>query len=297
MAPACAGDHAKSKWGYLTGDVRCKNTMRFLPSHNYSSAEIHSSIGGGNVQSYLPQRDGKILCGKFDRAKNIQAPIEIDVGGKPKVVKGALLLSKAEYSIPVFLKKGSGVWEFVGDYVCQQYSTAPGDLYPQNPTRRPDAVGVLYLQRVYTDNDTQPVLDLARQEGELKLRLHYIRERDPSLAIAKKNTCRKLSGYLQCECCGLKSTLLPTGHADSCFEVHHLTPLSAGNGIVKTTLNDLALLCALCHRMIHANQCISTISELKNKIERADAPNYHAFGTFGTSPAEQALVPKASGSR
>ena len=22
MAPACAGDHAKSKWGYLTGDVR-----------------------------------------------------------------------------------------------------------------------------------------------------------------------------------------------------------------------------------------------------------------------------------
>jgi hypothetical protein len=31
--------------------------------------------------------------------------------------------------------------------------------------------------------------------------------------------------------------------------------------------------------------------------EQADAPNYHAFGTFGTSPAEQALVPKASGSR
>lgn len=22
MPPACAGDHAKSKWGYLTGDVR-----------------------------------------------------------------------------------------------------------------------------------------------------------------------------------------------------------------------------------------------------------------------------------
>jgi hypothetical protein len=26
MPPACAGDHAKSKWGYLTGDVRQENT-------------------------------------------------------------------------------------------------------------------------------------------------------------------------------------------------------------------------------------------------------------------------------
>jgi len=28
--------------------------------------------------------------------------------------------------------------------------------------------------------------------------------------------------------------------------------------------------------------------------ERGCPPNYHAFGTFGTSPAEQAWVPKAS---
>jgi hypothetical protein len=31
--------------------------------------------------------------------------------------------------------------------------------------------------------------------------------------------------------------------------------------------------------------------------EQTDALNSHAFGTFGTSPAEQALVPKASGSK
>jgi hypothetical protein len=34
----------------------------------------------------------------------------------------------------------------------------------------------------------------------------------------------------------------------------------------------------------------------KKKVEQTDALNSHAFGTFGTSPAEQALVPKASGS-
>ena len=35
----------------------------------------------------------------------------------------------------------------------------------------------------------------------------------------------------------------------------------------------------------------------QNKTEQTDALNSHAFGTFGTSPAEQALAPKASGSK
>ena len=33
------------------------------------------------------------------------------------------------------------------------------------------------------------------------------------------------------------------------------------------------------------------------ECEQTDALNSHAFGTFGTSAAEQPLVPKASGSR
>jgi len=33
------------------------------------------------------------------------------------------------------------------------------------------------------------------------------------------------------------------------------------------------------------------------KAEQADALNHHAFGTFGTSAAEQPLVPKASGGK
>jgi len=33
------------------------------------------------------------------------------------------------------------------------------------------------------------------------------------------------------------------------------------------------------------------------KVEQADAPNYHAFGTFVTDPADAGSAPKASGSR
>jgi len=36
---------------------------------------------------------------------------------------------------------------------------------------------------------------------------------------------------------------------------------------------------------------------MKYISERADAPNYHAFGTFDTDPADAGSAPKASGSR
>jgi len=32
-------------------------------------------------------------------------------------------------------------------------------------------------------------------------------------------------------------------------------------------------------------------------VQQTDALNHHAFGTFGTSAAEQPLVPKASGGK
>ena len=42
MPPACAGDHAKSKWGYLTGDVRQTNMAFTEPQRNAVEAEMSS---------------------------------------------------------------------------------------------------------------------------------------------------------------------------------------------------------------------------------------------------------------
>ena len=47
-----------------------------------------------------------------------------------------------------------------------------------------------------------------------------------------------------------------------------------------------------------ADKVIEIQTRLKKKMtEQGSPPNHHAFGTFGTSPAEQALVPKAGGDR
>lgn len=53
-----------------------------------------------------------------------------------------------------------------------------------------------------------------------------------------------------CECCG---TLSPTPDLPcAIFEVHHIVPLHTFSGIQNTTLDDLSVLCANCHRLIHS---------------------------------------------
>lgn len=49
------------------------------------------------------------------------------------------------------------------------------------------------------------------------------------------------------------------------IECHHLIPLSNFQVIKETKLDDLALLCSNCHRMIHKDLNIKTITEFKSK--------------------------------
>ena len=44
----------------------------------------------------------------------------------------------------------------------------------------------------------------------------------------------------------------PSTFGQRIFEVHHLSPLSKAATPVRTTLDDLAILCANCHRAVHA---------------------------------------------
>lgn len=231
----------------------------------YTRSEIHEIIGGGSKQSYLPQLKGKILGGCFDPKKNSRAPFEIDAGSGAKVLEGAKLLATGGYPIPVFLKRKSDKWEYVGDFICDGYSDKQEDLYPIKP-RRPDAVAVFYLTRVFAEGEEKAAVDLLSQEGNKVLRTHFIKERDPSLVAAKRRLFVEEHGYLFCEACQIKQTAFPKGLGQSCFEVHHLSPI--GNRIEPqvTRLCDLAVVCANCHRMIHANQTMLSLQELREKI-------------------------------
>jgi predicted HNH restriction endonuclease len=46
----------------------------------------------------------------------------------------------------------------------------------------------------------------------------------------------------------------PDAFGDKVFEVHHRAPLSKASAPVRTTLDDLAVLCANCHRTVHSTK-------------------------------------------
>lgn len=87
-------------------------------------------------------------------------------------------------------------------------------------------------------------------EGRLITRAHKTRERSASLRMRTLRAKRD-KGHLACECCGYTPPILEDPNwAETALEVHHIKPL-AETGQRNTKLEDVALLCANCHRLTH----------------------------------------------
>ncbi len=97
----------------------------------------------------------------------------------------------------------------------------------------------------------------AATEGERTLRAHRRRERSSALRDKKLAEVRAAHGQCVCALCGLdEATRYPPTFGSRIFEVHHLAPLSKAATPVRTTLADLAVLCANCHRAVHATPAV-----------------------------------------
>ncbi|HYE56738.1 MAG TPA: HNH endonuclease [Chitinophagaceae bacterium] len=104
-------------------------------------------------------------------------------------------------------------------------------------------------------------------EGQIIYKLHKIKERDISIVHAKKKQVLVKNGYLDCEVCTFNFERFYGPFGKGFIECHHRTPLSKFKMEVKTKLEDLALVCSNCHRMLHRNINALTLEELKTKIE------------------------------
>jgi hypothetical protein len=92
-------------------------------------------------------------------------------------------------------------------------------------------------------------------EGTIRLRQHYFRERSQYLVTQKREEYISKYGHLRCEICGLSEGDNYPNHLGVPFiEVHHRVPLSTALNEVKTTMDDLVLLCANCHRTVHSSK-------------------------------------------
>ena len=86
----------------------------------YTRKDIQELVGG-EIQTYLPQKDKVILAGCFCRELNPRCPNEIQSGKAEKVIqKAELLLSQPETVFPVFVKelKSDKEYRFIGFFRC-----------------------------------------------------------------------------------------------------------------------------------------------------------------------------------
>jgi hypothetical protein len=89
------------------------------------------------------------------------------------------------------------------------------------------------------------------------------RRRNPKLreeAIAQANN--------RCECCGTDFSTVARGLGTRCLVVHHKKQLKDYDEPKETKLSDLAVVCANCHMMIHAdwNKALSP-TQLRRKLK------------------------------
>lgn len=106
---------------------------------------------------------------------------------------------------------------------------------------------------------------LSAHEGRLLAMLHLRRERSPKLRRAKLDAVLTSGGTLACEVCAFDFKARYGDLGEGYIEVHHTLPLHA-SGPVETRLEDLALLCSNCHRMIHRARPWLTPAELASRL-------------------------------
>jgi predicted HNH restriction endonuclease len=75
-----------------------------------------------------------------------------------------------------------------------------------------------------------------------------------------------LRGALACEACGFDFEVTYGERGKEFIECHHVRPLSELKPGDKTSVDDLALVCSNCHRMIHVRRPWLTIEQLKQLI-------------------------------
>ncbi|MER6999861.1 HNH endonuclease [Streptomyces sp. NPDC000410] len=89
-------------------------------------------------------------------------------------------------------------------------------------------------------------------EGRLLARWAIFRERNPRLRKRKIDQARNRGVPLTCEVCAFDFNAVYGRLGEGYIEVHHVLPLHI-SGPRETKLEDLAFLCANCHRMCHTS--------------------------------------------
>lgn len=112
------------------------------------------------------------------------------------------------------------------------------------------------------EEDEQTINDSV-SEGAILYKLHKSRERSSKIVMDKKKQVLAKHGKLCCEVCAFDFEAVYGELGVGFIECHHRVPLSSLSAGTHTTLADLALVCANCHRMLHRKISTMSIEQLR----------------------------------
>ncbi|UPK52247.1 HNH endonuclease [Bacillus sp. H8-1] len=104
-------------------------------------------------------------------------------------------------------------------------------------------------------------------EGKLELKQHLVRERNPEVIKLAKERFLKLRDNLFCEVCGFDFKEHYGNLGEGYIEGHHTKPVSEMAENEQTKVEDIALVCANCHRMLHRMRPWLSVNELKRLLD------------------------------
>jgi hypothetical protein len=151
----------------------------------------------------------------------------------------------------------------------EAYRSSPHiDIGKQISVPKPGISAIPGYVRV-ADSDASPSLDVdihtvAASEGRRRLVLHLQRERNQAVVRNKK----KQAASLDCEVCGFSFGGVYGSAASDYCEVHHLLPLSDVEYTTQTRLEDLVILCANCHRVVHLDNPPYTLNQVRSMLAK-----------------------------
>lgn len=171
------------------------------------------------------------------------------------------------------------------------------ELLPNRPTRYPFSTygpGIRVTQGQYLTRCTRPLYEVltaamrfttvttpaqaktpeAKEylEGKRKLREAYFFTRNPQLAAVAK-----VAANYTCEVCEFNFLTYYGDLGKGYAECHHRNPLSERpeelwTQELKTSLEDVAVVCANCHRMLHRRRPALSVNELKTILTAHQQP-------------------------
>jgi 5-methylcytosine-specific restriction protein A len=126
--------------------------------------------------------------------------------------------------------------------ILADYDANPNDVLSEAAAARALFEGSSTYALLATEDDEESV-----NEGKQVMRQHFARERSRGIRAKKLAAVTKAGLPIACEVCGFDYGEVYGARGVGYIEVHHILPLH-DSGPTETSIEDLALLCANCHR-------------------------------------------------